>query len=389
MGRTTNLINGVISGKVGAQVGYKLQNDKQPQGVRAYQPIVHNPKTYAQAAHRAKIRPAQLFYTTFEPVLNHAFLPAGSRGKNRFRFLSLAYRNPVIPRVLKGENNIPYNVPYKVSEGDLALDNYTRKYNGETTYDTYVTFNLLGYDYLGDSIANISTTLIYYNGLLRNGDELVTLALYTDGVNIYTDVRCLVLNINDNLNTGHYLELGPCFWSLDGPDDNFAIRGSDGISVLAAALIISRRTGDTFHYTNSFLCMSQYAIDNLAPTEQAVVESYMSPGGQIDSSLILQQAQQADTAPHITGAEMIDFTAKSGYDINNFGYEQIAVANFSDGFKKVVLDGTQLTATGNDGMEWAINDYDGNPSSMSMITLDGSPTIQLAEVQAAGFMLIP
>ena len=63
---------GNFRGKVGNMVGYNLKdsNNKQTQGVRVYQPVVKNPKTYAQAEQRAKLSPINATYRALKPIID-------------------------------------------------------------------------------------------------------------------------------------------------------------------------------------------------------------------------------------------------------------------------------------------------------------------------------
>ena len=390
MGKGTNLVNGVISGRVGAQVGYKLSNPNRPQGVRAYQPNVYNPRTYRQAAHRAKVRPAHLFYLAFEPILNHAFFPTGSAGANRRRFISLAMRNAVIPRVLKGENSIPYNVPYQVSQGDLPLDSMVKGTAGEgSQFEKHIVFeNFVGFDDWTQDIASVSSYLIE-NSALSNGDEITFLMLSLENNIVIPHFSSLVLNINDNLNTCGYIEDNNIDLNdMYGENDCLTISSIYNIA-LAAAIIISRRDGDRYHYTNSFMAMSQYAIDNLSPSEQAVIESYMNALA-ASSDKLLQLAQQADTSVRIVGVENVRITPAVGYSLQNFSEEGTVVAVYNNGFKRIVLKDVQLIYW-LEGLlyEPIIYSSGGNniPAIISMTTYNNCPTVSLEEVQAAGFLL--
>ena len=63
---------GNFKGKVGNTVGYSLKdsNNKQTQGIRVYQPVVRNPKTYAQAEQRMKLAPINATYRALKMIID-------------------------------------------------------------------------------------------------------------------------------------------------------------------------------------------------------------------------------------------------------------------------------------------------------------------------------
>lgn len=95
-GKATNLVIGVISGRVGSVVGYKRKGDSNnPQGVRAYvQPS--NPKTDAQAIQRAKFAGANVLAGILSKISDHNLegKPIGS--KNRAAYVGLLLKQGAV-----------------------------------------------------------------------------------------------------------------------------------------------------------------------------------------------------------------------------------------------------------------------------------------------------
>lgn len=88
MGKGTGLI-GNFRGKVGNMVGYNLKdsNNKQTQGVRVYQPVVKNPKTYGQAEQRAKLAPINATYRMLKMIIDRGQETKAYGNKSRLAWL--------------------------------------------------------------------------------------------------------------------------------------------------------------------------------------------------------------------------------------------------------------------------------------------------------------
>lgn len=399
MGRTTNLLNGVVSGRVGAQVGYKSSDPTRPQGVRAYQPNVHNPRTARQAAHRAKLRPAHLFYLAFEPVLNHAFLPDGSAGANRRRFISLATRNSVIPRVLKGENAIPYNVPYQISEGSIALglDSLVSSewFDDGIGYGLlFPNFNVEGIYWEELSIAEISEIILRENTALRNGDEITFLYYVKTSSGVCKNGwLSFVIDTSDTLNMFPYeYSLYLAFNDLG----RFAVYPSGSGLLLSFGIIITRRVGDKFMYTNSYVNTTKAAYEALPHTEREVIASYMNQVSNFESDNILQQAVAVDTSLRVVSfgghnlSPSDDFVGRYAGGLP--GLDVFSTAMFSNGMQKAVVDGGKLVVINDTDNTFTYIEYTKQGISehevkLSMTKYDGCPTITVAELREAGFPL--
>ena len=85
---------GNFRGKVGNMVGYNLKdsNNKQTQGVRVYQPVVKNPKTYGQAEQRAKLAPINATYRALKAIIDRGQEGKAYGNKSRLAWLSAAMK---------------------------------------------------------------------------------------------------------------------------------------------------------------------------------------------------------------------------------------------------------------------------------------------------------
>lgn len=111
---------GNFRGKFGNAVGYNLKNsnNKQTQGIRVYQPIVKNPKTYAQAEQRAKLAPINATYRVLKSVIDRGFEGVTYGNKSRLAWLTRALKNVDGVYANKGDV-IKYPWLTEVSAGSL------------------------------------------------------------------------------------------------------------------------------------------------------------------------------------------------------------------------------------------------------------------------------
>lgn len=284
-------------GKVANVVGFKnsASTKSNKDFVREHVAEIANPQTDAQAAQRCKAKPAQMFYAAFEAVLNHAFKPSAKASINRNMFLKYAMSNPTIPDVEKGEAYLPL-VDYQVSRGNLGFDTLC---NGGAVDDgSGVKFNVrCNMEPIETTtIAAFSTAILEANPQLVEGQELTFLVIScpTDRPKLRNStVISFVLDKSNTVTTLANLYKGMIFLGCLEQGGRIQIYSEDAedTSVLAAALIISSRSGSSWRYTNSFMILSsegEAARDLVSPS--AVKESYMKSEASRESDKILQQA---------------------------------------------------------------------------------------------------
>lgn len=294
MGKQVSVLR--IKGSVGEVTGYKMntssKTSKSGDFIRSKATSVANPRTYSQAKQRAKARPAQLFYDAFANVENHAFFPLGKPIKNRNRFLSHAMKLDYVPDVKKGEVKLPF-APYQISEGvlgvdDLCVGTYS---NSQDTRIEFTGINLEGA--ISDfTVADFAGSVIALNPRLQEGEELTFLCLIcsaSDPSIRWAEVYSIVL---DPSNTATKLvDIFDGQVSLNNSEDDLAIEVlNDSYKMLAAGLIISSRTGDSWQYSNSYMALTAYAIDGFDWNEREIIESYMNEKIGRGSDKVLQQA---------------------------------------------------------------------------------------------------
>lgn len=384
-------------GKFKDAVGFKSAAAKKPGStfVRGRAESVSNPKTYAQALQRAKTVPAAIFYSAFESVENHAFLPSGNRSRNQARFRSLAMRNESIPDVRKGEQVIPC-IDYQISEGSLGLSSKTF---GQALFEESVLFPQLKYGVDSVDVADIrnltvgafSQQLINANVGLAEGMELTFMAVLLDKQAYETTGSTkdriaahfsVVLNTADTITTmddviSPLLNLGVtqgAVYITHYDENEFAL--------LSAGLIISEKTQTSWRYTNSRMTV----VDPDFVDTDGVVESYMSDSSSRSSDKILQQADNSSSsivAP-VSGTT-VDFQLSPAIEGATLSATKAAVAVMSSGERRVVTRGGALLAVGSDGQLTPITKTVADVTSSVLIsetTLAGNRTI--TEQEAAG-----
>lgn len=284
-------------GKVANVVGFKnsASTKSNKNFVREHVAEIANPKSDAQAAQRCKAKPAQMFYAAFERVLDHAFKPTAKASLNRNMFLKYAMSNPTIPDVEKGEAYLPL-VDYQVSHGNLGFDTLC---NGGAVDDgSGVQFNVrCNMEPTNDTtIAAFSTAILESTPQLIEGQELTFLVIScpADQPTVRTStIISFVLDKNNTVTKLSDLWKGMIFLNCLEQGGRVQIYSEDAedTSVLAAALIISSRSGSSWRYTNSFMEFSnegEAARALVSPS--AVKQSYMKSEASRESDKILQQA---------------------------------------------------------------------------------------------------
>lgn len=287
-------------GKVANVVGFKnsASTKSNKDFVREHVAEIANPKSDAQAAQRCKAKPAQMFYAAFEGVLDHAFKPTAKASLNRNMFLKYAMSNPTIPDVEKGDAYLPL-VDYRVSKGNLGFDSLC---NGVPVDDgSGVKFGVFCNmePTNNTTIAALSTAILEVNPQLIEGQELTFLVIScpVDRPTLRTStVISFVLDKSNTVTKLSDLWKGMIFLNCLSQGDGLQVYSEDAedTSILAAALIISSRSGASWRYTNSFMNFSnegEAARALVSPS--AVKQSYMKSEASRESDKILQQADNA------------------------------------------------------------------------------------------------
>lgn len=395
MGKQISVLR--IKGSVGEVTGYKMntssKTSKSGDYIRSKATSVANPRTYAQAKQRAKARPAQIFYDAFSNVENHAFFPLDKAIKNRNAFLSLAMKLDYVPDVKKGEAKIPF-APYQISKGALGLDSLCvgTYYNGD---DSSITFESLLWEESFDedsTIATFSRSLLDANILLAEGMELTFIAVMCNlnkPDERWSQVASIILDTTDNVTTlgdvlGNQLLLKS--QSTDVDCVNLTSADLEMWKVLAAGLIISSKTNNSWQYTNSYMNLTAYAIDGFDWEEKDIVVTYMNETISRGSDKVLQQAYNAtgNGGVYQKSKGNWEFTLAQGVS-GSTSKTDAALLTMSNGLKVVIVgeNNNLLWYNGQQGAYEGINITVGGtarPLTLADTTWAGSPTISKNDV---------
>ncbi len=161
-------IIGNFKGKVGNIVGYNLKdsNNKQTQGLRAYQPVVRNPKTARQAEQRAKMAPINATYRALKGIIDRGQEGVAYGNKSRLRFLSEAMKQFDGPWFEKGE---AVTLPIKTNITKGSLPSIVVNAANE---DNLVTGLSVGNVEQIATVGALSAALLANNSFLKEGDQL-------------------------------------------------------------------------------------------------------------------------------------------------------------------------------------------------------------------------
>lgn len=229
---------GLQKGKLGNTVKYRISgsNNKEEQGTRAYQPVVANPKTMAQAAQRVKMTPAVNFYRAFqEEILDHSFQGEKYGARCHAAFMKAALKmNVGFPFVPMGREAVAPG-DYLMSRGSIPSMVYDWDDNGRLVCAA------LAVEDGTDEFGVWSQDVLNAAPWLQNGDQItIGLVLGNEDGNEFPFVCRLVL---DTANTsdmiGNVLDGLKIQFSGEGV---VALNGIYGYDIEGAVIIVSRPT---------------------------------------------------------------------------------------------------------------------------------------------------
>ena len=246
MGKGIGLI-GNFRGKVGNMVGYNLKdsNNKQTQGVRVYQPIVKNPKSYAQAEQRAKLSPINATYRALKPIIDRGQEAKAYGNKSRLAWLKNAIKN---------YDGMWYDT---TGAGTVALSvsNFTP---GATP-----------------TIGDVSTAILAAYPALKNGDQITFVACGPVQGLVAAEFDSIVLD------TESTEALGGRF----SADTNRVEFTPNQVDCAAIAVMYSRQgaNGEHLRSTVKLKAKSDYPdSDTWEAAKESAIKSYMAGGSTSD-----------------------------------------------------------------------------------------------------------
>lgn len=277
---------------------------------------VANPRTGNQILQRAKMPPAQKFYEAFKSVLDHSRqgLQAGEITRRAFMSDAMKMRNGY-PFVTKGFEGLVAG-RYPVSKGtlpEIAVNEFYTLSSPEG--EAMVTFDLLSTLVSEGSVDVISANLLEQNPTrLQEGDELTFLFIVTDD---YTGKEAYPIVISFVLDNNSTETLRASFGAVDGmlsvqPET----LDPEGMDVVAAACIHSRKVGDSWVYSRTTMQMlfDYWILWQNAAAYNAMMQSYGAAGyNSANSTKILKQATNQPFNGSITTGHW--YSNETGEDI--------------------------------------------------------------------------
>lgn len=257
---------------------------------------VSNPKSIAQNAQRMKIRPAQLFYSAFESVLNHSREGVKIGEDHRRAFLAETMKQSFngCPYVVKGTTVMVPGL-FPMSKGNLRSYDVTRWMEHSEGLGFVMNIKCADID-PSSTVAELTQELVTKNTDLNVGDELCFVAAIADhsGEFFYPIIQYVVLDANDGRNltdlgielhddrtqSGQYLRI-----LIEANDENDMIAGG--------CVIVSRKVGKKWKYSTTDMELTEEWRDELFSTAryQAAIASYGEGGvNAVNSPFILQQS---------------------------------------------------------------------------------------------------
>lgn len=266
MGKGIGLI-GNFRGKVGNMVGYNLKdsNNKQTQGVRVYQPVVKNPKSYGQAEQRAKLMPINATYRLIKPIIDRGQETKSYGNKSRLAWLKSALKNydgmwlergeqmenvPLLP-VTQGSLNNPLSADTGAGEVQIRIE-------GLTAAETPV-------------LGTVATAILAVNPTLQAGDQVTIIAFGVVNGVAAVKYDSFVLDTASTANMNANFKASANHLDFQTPD----------FDAIATCIIISREgsAGQHLRSTSSIVKTAEYpSASVVTASKEPAIRSYMAGG---------------------------------------------------------------------------------------------------------------
>lgn len=270
---------GSFNGKVGNMVGYSLKdsNNKQTQGVRVHQPVVKNPKTYAQAVQRAKYIPIMELGKRLKLFIQRGnqYLPYGVKSKNAWlKKIMSGYTGPWLTR----DQNKLLPPLAQISKGSLP-DPF--KVNNQWSHMN-ILFNHT-VETLPTTLGELSSVLLVGYSDLKAGDQLTIIACYQGQSTYSVFDYSFVIDENNNEPIPNSLTMFNTYLQVSMEIGQF----------LAGCVIMSRQGNNGAHIrSNASLLPSKFYPTSYLndAAKQAAAESYMD--GSVNSDWAEESIQE-------------------------------------------------------------------------------------------------
>lgn len=272
-------ISAVFTGRAGDKVYFALKDTKLKQGMRIYNPVVNNPKTFAQAMQRMKLAPVTNLYRALKPIIDRGFEGKKYGNQSRLRYQQLALRSNSLPFITKSNTNaVPGAVV--ISEGSLIPISIVaeKAIGGGTAFVT----DLFGFAAANTTIGLMSQALMNANTDIQQGDQLTFVRGYRYGQSFVYRSDSIIIDTTDTTAV-------PAWLSRDAEASNSVAILSGALAAdeefVAAAVIHSRDYSSDRHLRSTaslYPSASMKTQYNSIAQFQAAIKSYMSDAGNND-----------------------------------------------------------------------------------------------------------
>lgn len=256
---------GNFRGKVGNMVGYNLKdsNNKQTQGVRVYQPVVKNPKTYPQALQRAKLAPINATYRALKAVIDRGQESKAYGNKSRLAWLKETLKSMEGPWFVKGAGiDCPTNVA--ITKGSLGfVANITANQAG-------LSWNVAGVaTATTTTVGALATALKTAFPVLEDGDQLTLVAVSGKNNSMRAVIESVLIDTEstDSLPTAITINDGKVLLNVGDS------------SCVAATVILSREGSAGQHLRNTAVLTIEddaYDFNYSDDAKEKAILSYMA-----------------------------------------------------------------------------------------------------------------
>lgn len=273
MAKGTGLI-GNFKGKVGNMVGYNLKdsNNKQTQGIRVYQPVVRNPKSYAQAQQRCIMQPINQSYRLFRDIITRGYEGVSYGNASRLAWMKDAMKHYTGPWVRKGVGNI-FPVDCQMTKGSLPPFSLNIQ-------ESKLRLNVSGVvaETAVATVGALSTLLLEKMPYLQEGDQITFVGVSPDSSAKIVAFESIVIKTNSSV-------------ALKGitTENNRICFSAEfmGLEFIKAGFIVLSREGSNGAHLRSSQGMLfddewQEEVEVYSGDNEAAIRSYMAAGTNAD-----------------------------------------------------------------------------------------------------------
>lgn len=388
------------TGKLANTVGYRipLSANKITQGVRAYQPIVANPKTEAQATQRMKMTAAVNFYRQLQVILNNAWQGQKYGSKSRQYFMSMAMSQLTgIPFVDKGDKRF-YPGEYKISQGSIPEQPIQDIQSGGLITTSLV---ITGASSLAKTWGELSQEIINSNFGIKDGDKLTFVSVIRKNGQYLPAYTYVILNTESTEQAAAVFAASNIYPSQNEVNGTyylaFTIVGATAANndTVAAAMIVSRypQSGTTWERSNATMfCTAAYKADMMGASRYAAAAAtYLASASSLSSDWYLNyglngsdavtpSGGSSDSNVQVTSVDDPFFTLNT--ESGTTAQISVAIVTYSDGTKKAAKNQNDWICSISGGNYYAQNGYKATAANLAIIQTADSAVTGWVTVQA-------